>query len=275
MAVPLRIIRLTMEIDKGDYRAYEQLKVLARTDPDARRVLTTVKAPQKPTAKPAVKVAPQPKQDTPKQTAEKAKSGDTTSIAILRKKAEYQDTAAQSALGLALIRSNPEEARKWLISSSRVPESMEALKKMAAGGDEKAKEWLDSQKKDDKPKPRGIVLQNRPVVDDLGYYKPPSKHSNPKIGEVYRLNDAKLNTGEKNTMVVIKEKKGDFVTVWTVTREPGKRKAVQLIEPSLAGFASPRVYVLVDKDRVMKKDALAEYRGSLGPSDVKQFRLSA
>lgn len=275
MAVPLRIIRLTMEIDKGDYRAYEQLKVLARTDPDARRVLQTVKAPPKPVTKPVVKKPPAPKPETPKQTAEKAKGGDAAALATLRKKAEYQDIAAQSALGIALMHSDPDQARKWLISSAKLPESMDALKRMAASGDAEARKWLDSRGQESKPKSRGIVMEDRPVRDDLGYYRPPTKHTNPKIGEVYRLNDALLNTGEKNTMVVIKEKKGDFVTVWTLTRDPGRRKGVLLIEPSLAGFASPRVYVLTDTDRVMKKDALAEYRGSLGPSDVKQFRLSA
>lgn len=110
--------------------------------------------------------------------------------------------------------------------------------------------------------------------DELGYVKPPTKHSKPRIGDVYRLNDAKLGTGVTNSMVLIKEMKGDYVTAWTVSREPGKRRSVQLIDPSLAGFASPRVYVLTDTERVLRKDSLAEYRGSIGPRDIAQFGLS-
>ena len=114
----------------------------------------------------------------------------------------------------------------------------------------------------------------QPVRDELGYFKPPTKHSKPRIGDVFRLNDAVLNTGDRNAMVLIKEMKGDYVTAWTITREPGRRKGVLLIAPSLAGFASPKVYVLTDTPRVLRKDALAEYRGSLGPRDIEQFRLS-
>ena len=274
MAVSLRIIRLTMAIDNGDHRAYEQLKALARTDEEARRVLRTVKEPPKPASKPPVKVAPQPKPDTPEQTAEKARTGDAAALAQLRKRAEYEDVKAQSALGLALLGSDPEEARKWLIRSSKLPESAEALRRMATKGDAKAKEWVDSQSKPAaKPAQRGMS-QQQPVRDDLGYFKPPTKHTKPRIGDVFRLNDAILNTGQKNSMVLIKEMKGDYVKAWTVTREPGKSKGVLLIEPSLAGFASPKVYVLTDTDRVLRKDALAEYRGSLGPKDIEQFRLS-
>lgn len=276
MAVSLRIIRLTMAIDNGDHRAYEQLKALARTDEEARRVLRTVKEPPKPASKPPVKVAPVVKPDTPQQTAEKAKTGDAVAIATLRKRAEYEDAAAQSALGIALLKTDQEEARKWLIRSHKVPESMDALKRLAASGDAEARKWLDSSS----GQPATVVRRTgadpeAPKRDELGYYKPPTRHTNPKIGDVYRLNDAKMNTGQKNSMVLIKEKKGDYLTVWTVTREPGKRKAVMLIDPSVAGFASPRVYVLTDTDRVMRKDMLAEYRGSLSPRDVKQFRLSA
>lgn len=275
MAVSLRIIRLTQRIDEGDRNAYDQLKALAKTDPDAKRVLRTVKEPPKPVMN-RVKVAPQPKPDTPQQTAEKAKAGDQASLAALRKRAEYEDAAAQSALGLALISSDPEEARKWLIRSANLAESREALHRMAGKGDEKAKAWLEEhERKEAEPKPRRGDDIQAPVRDELGYYRPPTRHSKPRIGDVYRLNDAKLQTGRKNTTVVIKEMKGDFVKAWEVTREPGKRKCVKLIEPSLAGFASPSVYVLTDLDKVLRKDALAEYRGSLGPRDVKQFRLSA
>lgn len=130
MAVSLRIIKLTREIDEGSYQAYEQLKALARTDPDAKRVLKTVKEPKKPVSR-EIKVAPVQKPDTPEQTAEKARTGDAAAIAQLRKKAEYEDIKAQNALGLALMQSDPEEARKWLIRSAKMPESMEALRKMA------------------------------------------------------------------------------------------------------------------------------------------------
>ena len=276
MAVSLRIIKLTMAIDNGDHRAYEQLKALARTDEEARRVLRTVKEPPKPASKPPVKVAPPPKADTPEQTAEKARSGDMAALAQLRKRAEYEDVKAQNALGLALLQTDPDEARKWLIRSSKMPESAEALRRMAAKGDAKAREWVEAQSKPaQKPVPKGMSQQyQQPVRDELGYFKPPTKHSKPRIGDVFRLNDAVLNTGDKNAMVLIKEMKGDYVTAWTVTREPGRRKGVLLIDPSLAGFASPKVYVLTDTPRVLRKDALAEYRGSLGPRDIEQFRLS-
>ena len=276
MAVPLRIIKLTMAIDNGDHRAYEQLKALARTDPDAKRVLRTVKEPPKPASvKPVMKAPPAPKPVTTQQAADKARSGDAAAIATLRKRAEYEDTAAQSALGLALLQTNPDEARKWLLKSSKVPESAEALRRMAANGDAEAKRWVESQVTGTAPRPRNPEAANAPVRDDLGYYRPPTKHTTPRIGDVYRLNDAKMNTGLTNSMVLIKEKKGEFVTAWTVTREPGRHKAVKLLEPSLAGFASVNVYVLTDTDRVMRKDMLAEYRGTLGPRDIKQFRLSA
>ena len=157
-----------------------------------------------------------------------------------------------------------------------MPESAEALRRMAAKGDAKAREWVEAQSKPaQKPVPKGMSQQyQQPVRDELGYFKPPTKHSKPRIGDVFRLNDAVLNTGDKNAMVLIKEMKGDYVTAWTVTREPGRRKGVLLIDPSLAGFASPKVYVLTDTPRVLRKDALAEYRGSLGPRDIEQFRLS-
>lgn len=277
MAVSLRIIRLTMAIDNGDHRAWEQLKALARTDEEARRVLRTVREPPKPAAKPPVKVAHPPKQDTPQQTAEKARTGDEQAIASLRKRAEYEDVQAQSALGLALITKDPEEARKWLLRSSKVPESAEALRRMAASGDEQAKAWVESQKPaapSSKPRPRPGADPQTPVRDDLGYIRPPSKHSKPKIGDVYRLNGRVLGIDKSENMVLIKEVKGEYVTAWTVTREPGKRRSVQLIDPSLAGFASAKVYVLTDSERVLRKDSLAEYRGSLGPRDIAQFRLS-
>lgn len=276
MAVPLRIIKLTMAIDNGDHRAYEQLKALARTDPDAKRVLRTVKEPPKPASmKPVMNAPPAPKPVTTKQAADKARSGDAAAIATLRKRAEYEDAAAQSALGLALLQSDPCEAKKWLIRSSKMPESAEALRRLAAGGDAEAKKWVESQTAGNAPRPRNPEAAKAPVRDELGYYRPPTKHTTPRIGDVYRLNDAKMNTGMTNSMVLIKEKKGEFVTAWTVTREPGRHKAVKLLEPSLAGFASVNVYVLTDTDRVMRKDMLAEYRGTLGPRDIKQFRLSA
>ena len=275
MAVALRIIRLTQRIDEGDYDAYLQLKALARTDPDARRVLKTVREPAKPASR-TVKVAPQPKVDTPRQVEEKAKGGDQAAIAQLRKRAEYEDSAAQSALGIALLKSDPEEARKWLVRSWKVQESMDALRRMAASGDAKAAAFVEEHAGDaPSPRARRMATEDQPVRDELGYYKPPTRHTKPRIGDVYRLNDAKLQTGQKNSMVLIKEMKGDFVTTWTVTREPGRHKAVLLMDPSLAGFASPRVYVLTDVDRVFRKDSLAEYRGSISPRDVKQFNLSA
>ena len=275
MAVALRIIRLTQRIDEGDYDAYLQLKALAKTDPDARRVLKTVREPAKPASR-TVKVAPQPNVDTPKQVEEKAKGGDQAAIAQLRKRAEYEDSAAQSALGIALMKTDAEEARKWLIRSWKVQESMDALRRMAASGDVKAAAFVEEHTGDmPSPRARRMAAEDQPVRDELGYYKPPTRHTKPRIGDVYRLNDAKLQTGQKNSMVLIKEMKGDFVTTWTVTREPGRHKAVLLLDPSLAGFASPKVYVLTDVDRVFRKDSLAEYRGSISPRDVKQFNLSA
>ncbi len=275
MAVSLRIIKLTREIDEGNHTAYEQLKALARTDPDAKRVLKTVKEPPKPVAR-EIKVAPVEKRDTPEQTAEKARFGDAAAIAALRKKAEYEDIKAQNALGMALLQSDPDEARKWLIRSSKLPESMEALRRMGAMGDAEAKKFVESHKPVEMvPKSKSRVENQGPVRDDLGYIRPPVKHTRCRIGDVYRINDVKLQTGQKNTMVLIKEMRGDFVTVWNVTREPGKHKCVKLIEPSLAGFASANVYVLTDVEKVYKKDSLVEYRGSLGRKDIAQFRLSA
>ena len=277
MAVSLRIIRLTMAIDNGDHRAWEQLKALARTDEEARRVLRTVKEPPKPASKPPVKVAPPPKADTPEQTERKAREGDAAAIAQLRKRAEYEDIRAQSALGLALMKSDPDEARRWLLRSSKLPESAEALRRLAASGDAGAKAWVDSQSGQgptSKPRPRPGADPQVPVRDDLGYIKPPTRHSKPRIGDVYRLNGRVLGTDRSENMVLIKEMRGEYVTAWTVTREPGRRKAALLMDPSLAGFASAKVYVLTDSERVLRKDSLAEYRGSLGPRDIAQFRLS-
>lgn len=275
MAVSLRIIKLTREIDEGNYQAYEQLKALARTDPDAKRVLKTVKEPKKPVMR-EIKVSQVKKPDTPEQTSEKAKVGDATAIAQLRKKAEYEDIKAQNALGIALMQSDPAEARKWLTRSAKMPESMDALRRMAAQGDEEARSFIESRKDEGAvPRSKSRVDSQGPVRDDLGYIRPPVKHNRCRIGDVYRINDAKLQTGMKNTTVLIKEMKGDFVTVWTVTREPGKHKCAKLIEPSLAGFASPHVYVLTDATKVYRKDSLMEYKGSLGRKDIEQFRLSA
>lgn len=275
MAVSLRIIKLTREIDEGNHAAYESLKALARTDSDAKRVLKTVKEPPKPATR-IVKMPEPPKKETPEQTAEKAKAGDAVSIAQLRKKAEYEDIKAQSALGLALLKTDPEEARKWLMRSAKLPESMEALRRMASSGDAEVKAFVESRSSEGNvPRSKSRVESQGPVRDELGYIRPPVKHNRCRIGDVYRINDAKLQTGQKNTMVLIKEMKGDFVTVWTVTREPGKHKCVKLIEPSLAGFASASVYVLTDVTKVYKKESLMEYRGSLGRKDIEQFRLSA
>ena len=174
------------------------------------------------------------------------------------------------------MKTDAEEARKWLIRSWKVQESMDALRRMAASGDVKAAAFVEEHTGDmPSPRARRMAAEDQPVRDELGYYKPPTRHNKPRIGDVYRLNDAKLQTGQKNSMVLIKEMKGDFVTTWTVTREPGRHKAVLLLDPSLAGFASPKVYVLTDVDRVFRKDSLAEYRGSISPRDVKQFNLSA
>ena len=159
MAVALRIIRLTQRIDEGDYDAYLQLKALAKTDPDARRVLKTVREPAKPASR-TVKVAPQPKVDTPKQVEEKAKGGDQAAIAQLRKRAEYEDSAAQSALGIALMKTDAEEARKWLIRSWKVQESMDALRRMAASGDAKAAAFVEEHT-GDTPSPRARRMADR------------------------------------------------------------------------------------------------------------------
>mgnify|MGYP004619748601 CR=1 FL=1 len=273
MAVSLRIIKLTRQIDEGDHRAWEQLKALSKTDPDAKRVLKTVKEPAKPQStvvKPAPKPAP-----TREETAEKAKAGDSVSISALRKRAEYEDSAAQYDLAMALMESDPDEARKWLIRSCKSPDSMAALRTMAAKGDSKALDWLSShEEKGMVPRVTPKAEDRAPIRDELGYIRPPTSHKRCRIGDVYRINDAKLQTGQKNTMVLIKEMKGDFVTVYVVTREPGRHKSVRLQDPSIAGFASPYVYVLTDSSRVYRKDGLAEYRGSLSERDAKQFNLS-
>ena len=275
MAVSLYIIRLTKEIDEGNRASYDKLKALAKTDPDAKRVLRTVKEPPKPATQ-SIKVAPAPKPDTFEKTVEKAGSGDGAAIALLRKKAEYEDIKAQHSLGIMLMDKDPDEAFKWLKRSSKMPESQEAIRRLASKGNAKAEAWVKEQKDPPAPMYRGKPLApTGPKTDDLGYIRPPSKHTKPKIGEVYRINDALLQTGQKNTMVLIKEMKGDFVTVWTVTREPGKHKCAKLIEPWLAGFPTSSVYVLTDVERTYKKNVLVEYRGTLGANDIKQFRLSA
>lgn len=274
MAVALRIIRLTQRIDEGDHDAYEQLKALAKTDPDAKRVLKTVKEPTKPVPR-VVKMPDRKPEETLEQTAAKAKGGDAQAISTLRKRAEYEDIKAQFALAEALVETRPDEARKWYIRSSKFPESKEALRRLAAKGDKEAKQWLAAHENVGMvPRTKPKAEDRAPMRDDLGYIRPPTSHKRCRIGDVYRINDAKLQTGQKNTMVLIKEMKGDFVTVWTVTREPGRRKSVKLIDPSVAGFASPNVYVLTDITKVYRKDGLAEYRGSLSERDVKQFRLS-
>ncbi len=275
MAVSLYIIKLTKEIDEGNRASYDKLKALAKTDPDAKRVLRTVKEPPKPPSQ-SIKVAPVKKPDTFEQTVQKADSGDEAAIALLRKKADYEDIKAQHSLGIMLMDKDPDEAFKWLQKSSKLPESQEAIRRLAGKGNAKAKAWVDQQKEPPTPMYRGKPLApTGPKTDDLGYIRPPTKHSKPKIGEVFRINDALLQTGQKNTMVLIKEMKGDFVTVWTVTREPGRHKCVKLLEPWLAGFPTSSVYVLTDVERTYKKSMLAEYRGTIGEADVKQFRLSA
>lgn len=275
MAVQLRIIRLTKAIDEGNHAAYEQLKALAKTDPDARRVLKTVKEPPKPVTR-ATRVPEPPKPDTHEQTVTKAQKGDGAAIAQLRKKADYEDIKAQNALGMLLMESDPDEARKWLIRSAKLPESMDALRGMAMKGDEKALKWLAENEGSKNPiRPKYGMDVREPVRDDLGYIRPPVKHKNPKIGDIFRLNDAKLQTGRKNSMVLIKEMKGNFVTVWSVTFDPGRQTCTRIMEPSLAGFATSNVYVVTDNTKVYSKDSLLEYRGSLGELDVRQFRLSA
>lgn len=275
MAVSLYIIKLTKEIDEGNRASYDKLKALAKTDPDARRVLKTVKEPPKPITQ-GIKVAPVKKPDTFEQTVQKAGSGDAASIALLRKKADYEDIKAQHSLGIMLMDSDPDESFKWLEKSSKLAESQEAIRRLAAKGNAKAQAWVDKQKDPAPATVRGkTCAPTGPKTDDLGYIRPPTKHTKPKIGEVYRINDALLQTGQKNTMVLIKEMKGDFVTTWTVTREPGKHKCAKLMEPWLAGFPTSSVYVLTDIERTYKKNMLAEYRGTLGSADIKQFRLSA
>ncbi len=52
---------------------------------------------------------------------------------------------AQSALELALLRTNPDEVRKWLLKSLKVQEFVEALRRFAASGNEEAKRCVDFQ----------------------------------------------------------------------------------------------------------------------------------
>lgn len=144
----------------------------------------------------------------------------------------------------------------------KVPESAETLRRLAASGDEDAKKWVDSQNRKEAPAARSRQVNEKPVRDDLGYYKPLTKHTTPRIGDVYRLNDAKMNTSQTNSMVLVKEKKGEFVTVWTVTYELGRHKVAKLLEFLIAGFTSANVYVLTDTNRVMKKDMLTESCGA-------------
>lgn len=272
MAVPLYIIRLTQEIDDGNRASYEKLKQLAKTNPDAKRVLKTVKEPPAPPKIPP-KVAAQIKPDTAEETVAKAKNGDPQSIALLRKKAGYEDIKAQSALGCALESSDPDEAVKWFIKSSSLEESKLGIARLAAGGNEKAKEWMQGT-------PETIVSKRAPISmgpisqrDDLGYYKPPTKHSEPRIGDVYRLNDAMLQTGQKNTYVVIMNKKGKFVSVATITQEKGRHKCQLLSEPMYAGLTGRNVYVILDSDRQIMSGALMQYRGSLSPRDMESLNL--
>lgn len=275
MAVSLYIIRLTREIDEGNHESYMKLKALAKTDKDAKRVFSTVREPPRPSVVPKT-VAPEIKPDTAKQTVEKAEKGDAAAMALLRKKADYEDIMAQHALGMLLMETDPDEARKWFIRSAKMQESMDALNRMASKGDQEARKWLDSNSGRNTMVKRNTSYGSKgPVRDELGYIRPPVKHKMPKIGDIYRLNDAKLQTGLKNSVVLIKEMKGDYVTVWSVTNDPRGRRCVCLIEPWVAGFASKDVYVLTEKESVYRKDSLLEYRGSLGKPDVEQFRLSA
>ena len=273
MAVPLYIIRLTQEIDAGNRASYEKLKQLAKTNADAKRVLKTVKEPPAP-AKQAPKFAAQPKADTLEQTIEKAKNGDAAALASLKKKADYEDAKAQYGLGCVHLESNPDEARKWFIRSSSLDLSRDALIKMATGGDAKALEWVKQQ---NCPMPvrktSSIQVGQATQRDDLGYYKPPTKHSEPRIGDVYRLNDALLQTGQKNTYVVIKNKKGKFVTVATVSNDNGRHKCALLLEPMYAGLTGRNVYVIMDADKQIMSSALMQYRGSLSPRDMENLGL--
>lgn len=274
MAVSLYIMRLTREIDEGNHASYMKLKALAKTDKDAKRVLATVKEPPRPPVNPKM-VAPEVKPDTAEQTVAKAGKGDAAAIALLRKKAEYEDIKAQNALGMLLLDTNPDEARKWFIRSAKMQESVDALSRMASRGDEEARKWLEANSGQKTIVKRNPAYGSRgPVTDELGYIRPPVKHKMPKIGDIYRLNDAKLQTGQKNSVVLIKEMKGDYVTVLSVTTDPRGRRCVCLIEPWVAGFASKNVYVLTERDMVYRKDGLLEYRGSLGKPDAEQFRLS-
>ncbi len=273
MAVSLLIMRLTREIDEGNHASYMKLKALAKTDKDARRVLSTVREPPRPPTNPKM-VAPSVKPDTAEETVKKANNGDAAAIALLRKKAEYEDSKAQSSLGILLMDSNPDEARKWLIRSYRMQESMDALRKMANNGDVKAKEWLDQNTGENQKKPKNSVCTRAPVRDELGYIRPPVKHSVPRIGDVFRLNDVKLQTGKKNSMVLIKEMKGDFVTVWSVTADPQGRRSVRLLDPSYAGFVNRDVFVITESEKVYRKDSLLEYCGSISKADKEQFHLS-
>lgn len=274
MAVSLYIIRLTREIDEGNHASYMKLKALARTDKDARRVLATVREPPRHSVNPKTVASPS-LPDTAEQTVEKAGRGDATAIALLRKKADYEDIKAQHALGMLLIETEPDEARKWFIRSSKMQESMDALNRMASKGDREARKWLDDNSGHKDVVKRNATYGSRgPVRDELGYVRPPVKHKMPRIGDIYRLNDAKLQTGLKNSVVLIKEMRGDYVTVWSVTSDPRGRRCICLIEPWVAGFASKDVYVLTEKESVYRKDSLLEYRGSLGRPDVEQFRLS-
>ncbi len=272
MAVPLYIIRLTQEIDEGNRASYEKLKQLAKTNPDAKRVLKTVKEPPAPSKIPP-KVAAQIKQDTAEETAAKAKQGDAQSIAVLRKKAGYEDIKAQCALGCALESADPDEAVKWFIKSSSLEDSRLGIARLAMKGNEKAKEWMSGS-------PEPVVSKRAPIVmgqtsqrDELGYYKPPTKHSEPKIGDVYRLNDVMLQTGQKNTYVVVMNKKGKFITVATITGDKGRHKCQLLAEPMYAGLTGKNVYVILDANRQIMSGALMQYRGSLSPRDMEALNL--
>ncbi|MBO7204831.1 MAG: hypothetical protein J6V08_00200 [Candidatus Methanomethylophilaceae archaeon] len=273
MAVPLYIIRLTQEIDAGNRASYEKLKQLAKTNPDAKRVLKTVKEPPSP-ARQVPKVATNTQPDTIEQTIEKAKKGDAAALASLKKKADYEDAKAQYGLGCVFLESDPEQARKWFIRSSSLESSKTALIQMAKGGDAKAMEWV-KQHTGALPakKVTNTYVGQATQRDDLGYYKPPTKHSEPRIGDVYRLNDAMLQTGQKNTYVVIMNKKGKFVTVATVSQDNGRHKCVLLLEPMYAGLTGRNVYVIVDSDRQIMSSALMQYRGTLSPRDMENLGL--
>lgn len=275
MAVPLYIIRLTQEIDAGNRASYEKLKQLAKTNPDAKRVLKTVKEPPAPARQPP-KYATQAQPDTLEQTIEKARNGDAAALTSLKKKADYEDAKAQYALGCVYRDSDPEQARKWFIRSASLDDSKQQLVKMASEGDAKAIEWVKQNTGATVTTPkRGSALQVGQATqrDDLGYYKPPTKHSEPRIGDVYRLNDALLQTGQKNTYVVIINKKGKFVTVATITQDNGRHKCVMLLEPMYAGLTGRNVYVIRDADKQIMSSALMQYRGTLSPRDMENLGL--